>query len=178
MFEQQKNNGADALSVILTRRSIRRYTGEPVSQQEQRAILEAIFAGPTACDFRPVEVVVVTGQQTREAVAKIGRYTKMVANAPLCLIVCGNRKKQGVGSLLINDCSAAIENALLAAHAIGLGAVWCGVVEDTSMQKKLKALLSLPEHVDAMGIIAIGHPDETRDVPQRYDEKRVHQERW
>lgn len=177
MSEQQKYNSS-AMEAILTRRSIRRYTDEPVSDEARKAILDAIFAGPTACDFRPVEVIVARDKATLDALARSGRYTKMFSHAPLGLVICGDRKKQPVASLLINDCSAAIENALLAAHAIGLGAVWCGVVEDSAMQKSLSELLSLPANIAAMGLIAIGHPDEVRVAPDRYDAARVHEERW
>ncbi len=176
-LEKQTKN-MDALSCLRTRRSIRRYTEEPVTDEELRTLLDAAFCAPSACNFRPCDFVVVRSQQTREALADASVYAKMLPNAPLLLVVCGDTQKQALRELLVNDVSAAVENILLAAHAIGLGAVWLGVHIGEGWYDALRSELNLPEHVLPLAGIAIGHPAETRTIPERYVESRVHQERW
>lgn len=176
MEKQTKN--MDALTCLHTRRSIRRYTEQPVTDEETHTLLDAAFWAPSACNFRPCDFVAVRSQETREALAKASTFAKMLPQAPLLLVVCGDTKKQPVRELLVNDASAAVENVLLAAHAIGLGAVWLGVHIGEGWYDALRSELNLPEHVLPLAGIAIGHPAETRDVPERYVESRVHRERW
>ena len=176
MEKQTKN--MDALACIRTRRSIRRYTNEPVTDEELRTLLEAAFCAPSACNFRPCDFVTVRSQRTREKLAKASQFAKMLPQAPLCLVVCGDTKKQPVRELLVNDASAAVENILLAAHAVGLGAVWLGVHIGEGWYGALCEELRLPENVLPLAGIAIGHPDEQRDAPERYVESRVHAEQW
>jgi nitroreductase len=176
-MDRQEICGMDALTAILTRRSIRRYTGDPVTQGEINTLLTAGFYAPSASDRRPWEFVVVRDRTILNRFAENGQYQKMMYEARAAIIVCGNEKRMPVHDLLINDCSAASQNILLAAHAIGLGAVWCGIVQP-EMIKRFREDLGLPEHILPVAAIALGHPAERRTAQERYNAANVHEEKY
>lgn len=113
----------ELLEGILTRRSIRRFTGEPVTDQELEMVLRAGCHAPSAHNHQPWEFIIIRDKGTFERIAKLHTYAKFLPQAEVCVIVCGDKTKQPETGFLIEDCSAAIQNILLAAHGIGLGAV-------------------------------------------------------
>lgn len=168
----------DALECIYTRRSIRQYTGEPISEDQLRAILRAGFSAPSANNTRPWRFVVVRDKNTLDAVTQLHPYSKMLPGAGCGILVCGDRGRNPSDGYLAEDCSAAIENMLLAAHALGLGAVWLGVHPRAERVEALRHLLNIPENVLPIGLVAVGIPAETKDAPDRYDGTMVHYEKW
>jgi nitroreductase len=166
----------DILEHILARRSIRRYTDEPVAREDVRRLLEAAMAAPSASNRKPWEFVVV---DEPEALARLrrglilGRY-----NAPLAIAVCGNMRRAyppPVQDFWIEDCSAAAQNILLAATGLGLGGVWIGVHPVGPLIAHVRRVLRLPGHVRPLGVLYIGHPAERKAPRTQYDERRV---RW
>jgi nitroreductase len=115
----------DVLEAIFTRRSIRKYTGEPVSDQDLETVLRAGCHAPSAHNIQPWEFLIIKDRSAFDSISKALTYAKMLPQADLCIIVCGDKNKQSMTGFLVEDCSAAIQNILLAAHGIGLGAVWC-----------------------------------------------------
>lgn len=175
----QENNltcAMDVLTAIATRRSIRKYTGEPIKKEMLDAILNAGFCAPSAHNLRPWEFVVVRDAAARREIAENGKYTKMAANADAVIAVCGDSIKNHHGEMLLNDCSAAAENMLLAAHGLGLGAVWCGVHPEMDLSSFLNRLLRLPEQVRVVALVMLGHPAEERPAPARFNAGCVHDE--
>ena len=166
------------IETILTRRSIRRYTEQTIDEATLEKLLACGFSAPSAMNRRPFHVIVVDDKKQLAEIAEVGMYTKMVANAPMCLIVCGDHKAQPFYELLINDCSAMIENILLAAHELGLGAVWCGAIPRMKLYGYLIESLQLPEKVLPMGIIALGHPAEEKEAGNRLEWEKVHRQKW
>ena len=166
------------IETILTRRSIRKYTEEKISEEVVEKLLACAFAAPSAMNRRPFHVVVVDDQEMLKQISEAGMYTKMIANAPMCMVVCGDHKRQPFKEMLMNDCSAMIENILLAAHSLGLGAVWCGVMPRMGLHKKLSALLDLPMTVEPMGIVSLGYPAETKETGNRLEWDKVHRNKW
>lgn len=166
--------GMDTLTAMRTRRSIRKFTEESVSQEMLNTVLEAGFCAPSAHNLRPWEFVVVRDAAARQGIAEHGKYTKMAATADTVIAVCGDTVKSHFMELLINDCSAAVENMLLAAHGLRLGAVWCGVVQGQDLCDYLKELLKLPAHILPFALVVIGHPGEVRPVAPRFDPACVH----
>ena len=130
---QQKSENSDAqaaINNIMTRTSIRQYTDEPVSKADIETMLRAGMAAPTAVNRQPWHFVVVADRKQLNALAAANRGTGMAAKAPLAIVVCGDMQKTlpGTGQgFWVQDCSAATENILLAANALGLGAVWTGL---------------------------------------------------
>ena len=166
----------ELIDTIFSRRSIRRYTGEPVSEEDIRTLLEAAMAAPSASNRKPWHFVVVYERETLNRLAEAHKYAKMLNEAPLCISVCGD---QSVSERFwVQDCSAATENLLLAAAALGLGAVWCGVHPSQDRVKDVSEILGIEAPVVPLNIIAIGHPAEEKEPRTQYDEDRVHRERW
>jgi nitroreductase len=168
----------DILEAIYTRRSIRKYTGEPVSEQELETVLRAGFHAPSAHNLKPVDFIVIKDKNKFERIANFHPYAKMLPQAEVCIIVCGDQKKQEMTGFLIEDCSAAIQNILLAAHGIGLGAVWCGLYPVVELTTPMKEVCSIPEDFIPVGMIVLGHKGEEKKVFDRYDATKVHYDQW
>ena len=118
-----KNNAV--LDAIRTRRSIRKYTGEPIAQPVRQAILEAAFCAPSAMNRRPFHFVSITDRALMQQLSDLHPYAKMLPQADWAILVCGDESVSG--PFYMDDCAAATQNILLAAHSLGVGAVWCGV---------------------------------------------------
>jgi nitroreductase len=159
---------------MLARRSIRRYTSQPVSDEQVRRLLEAAMAAPSASNQQPWHFVVVTGRDTLNRLADEHPYGKMLYEAPLCIAVCGEPEND----YWVQDCSAATENILLAATEMGLGSVWLGVHPQSDREHKVRDVLGLPPHYSPLCLIPIGHPAEEKEPRTQYQESRVHRERW
>lgn len=168
----------DALMCMATRRSIRRYTGRPVEAEKVQALLAAAMAAPSAGNQQPWRFVVITDKALRERIAETSPYAKMLAEAPLAIVVCGETSGLRHPVMWQHDCAAATQNILLAAHASGLGAVWLGFYPHTERSEPLSELLELPVSVLPMAVVAIGYPAEHKDPAARYEPAFVHYESW
>ncbi|GAI33467.1 unnamed protein product, partial [marine sediment metagenome] len=115
----------DAMEAILARRSIRKYTKQPVSDEVLKELLEAAMCAPSAGNRQPRCFVVINGRKILDEIPKYHPYAEMLKEAPMAILVCCDRDLQ-MGDYGVQDCSAATQNILLAAHAKGLGAVWLG----------------------------------------------------
>lgn len=181
------NGGAtgssDALECIMTRYSLRSYSPEPVNDSITEKILRAGMAAPTAMNKQPWEMVVVTGQALKDSLSQMSRGTSMMKDAPLVIAVCANSDRFIDGEtdrngFWIQDCSAATENMLLAAHALGLGGVWCGVYPVEERVDKVKAILSLPDSVVPLNVVAFGYPEAADTPKDKWEPSRVHYNRF
>ncbi len=161
---------------IFSRRSIRKYTDEPVSAEDVQTLLEAAMAAPSASNRKPWRFVVVTRRETLDALAEAHPHGKMLFQAPLCISVCGDLTE--VERYWVQDCSAATENLLLAATALELGAVWLGVYPREERIAAVRQILRLPERITPLNLVSIGHPAEEKEPRTQYDEACVHWERW
>jgi len=168
----------EAMEVILTRRSIRKYTAQPVSEGLVKEVLEAAMAAPSAGNEQPWQFVVLRNRQTMNEVPKIHPYSQMIKEAPVAILVCGDLKLEKHPGYWVQDCSAATENLLLAAWARGLGTVWLGVYPREERVAGLRKLLGLPEHIVPFALIPVGYPAESKPRAERYDPAKVHLERW
>ena len=168
----------DVITAILTRRSIRKYTGVPIKEDELKTIIEAGFYGPSAHNLRPMNFIVINETLQLEAIAKFHPYAKMLTQAGCGIVVCGDIKKQKREGFLVEDCSAAIENMLLAAHSLNLGAVWCGLHPVKELTDGFTKLLNLPENIIPIGMVVVGNKDEEVQPLNRYDEAKIHYNNW
>lgn len=168
------------LNFIFARRSVRQYTREAVSDALVGDLLEAAMAAPSAVAKDPWEFVVVRNQTMRQQIADGLPNGKMLADADLGIVVCGdlNRAHDQQLSYLLQDCSAAIENLLLAANAIGLGACWLGVHPRPDRIAHIRGLLGIPDHVVPVSVMSIGWPAEQHAARTRYRDVMVHRETW
>jgi nitroreductase len=166
----------DLIKTIFSRRSIRRYTEEPVSEEDIKILLEAAMAAPSASNRKPWHYIVVTERETLSRLAEAHPYARMLNGARLCIAVCGD---QSIAERFwVQDCSAATENLLLAVTALGLGAVWCGVHPRQDRVKTISNILGVEAPIIPLNLIAIGHPAEEKEPRTQYDEARVHREKW
>ena len=174
-------NTADAVfENIFNRKSVRIFTSEPVSQEHIEAMLKAAMAAPTAVNYQPWRFVVVTDRAQLDAMAEILPYAKMLRQAPLAIVVCGETTwfEGRENPYWQQDCSAATENLLLAAEALGLGAVWTGVYPNMQLAEPLGEFLGLPETVQPLCAIPIGHHDGTTQPKDKWKPENIHYGKW
>ena len=167
---------------IANRRSIRSYKDTPVGRDTIEVLLKAGMTAPTASNNQPWEFVVVTNQETRKQLVQAKPHAEMLLEAPACIIVCGNRERfypeEEVQDFWVQDCSAATENILVAAASLGLGTCWCGVFPRKARLEAVSKVLCLPADILPLNLIALGYPDETPPVKDKWRPDRVHWERW
>lgn len=168
----------NVIEAINTRRSIRKFTGEIISDEELKVILKAGFQAPSAHNFQPRDYVVVRDKEIIDKIADFHPYAKMLPKAGCGIVVCGDSQKQPQMGFLVADCSAAIQNMLLAAHGLGLGAVWCGIYCDEKLVKNMSEVLKLPEKIIPIGMVVVGKKAVDKEAVDRYDESKVHYDRW
>jgi nitroreductase len=163
---------------VLSRRSTRKYTDQPVDQATVERLLRAAMAAPSAGNQQPWQFVVLRDRQTLTAITQWHPYAKMLPSAPVAVVVCGDAGDAKWAALWEQDCAACTENLLIEAEVLGLGAVWLGVHPLQERVEALRALLGIPESVVPFAIVPFGWPDERKEPSDRYDEARVHSERW
>ena len=165
----------ETIEMILKRRSIRLFTEESVEEEKIRLLLEAGMAGPSAVNAQPWEFVVITEKPILEKFRGALMFAKMAAPLVICVLGSRRMQKSRVGDKFwVQDCSAATENILLAATALGLGSVWVGVHPIALFERQVKSILNLPAGVTPLNLIYIGYPAESKEARTQYDEKRVH----
>lgn len=168
----------DIFEAILNRRSIRKYTDAPVTDEEIRKILEAGMMAPSAGNQQPWQFVVVRDKTLLGKVETANPYAKMAGKAPLGILVCGDLGLEKHPGFWVQDCSAAIQNMLLAIHGLGLGGVWTGIYPREDRVNGFRKLFDLPDTVIPLAFIVIGHPHREPISTSRYREDRVHHETW
>lgn len=166
------------MEVILNRRSIRKYTGEPVGEEVIVELLKAAMAAPSANNQQPWEFVVIDDRDILEQASNIHPFAKMAAHAPVAILVCGDKKREKTEGYWVQDCAAATENILIAAEGNVLGAVWCGIHPREEREEAFRKLLGLPEHIVPFALIPVGHPAEHKGPSNRYDPARIHRNGW
>jgi len=162
------------IDIIFSRRSIRKYKDTPVPREILETLLRAAMAAPSATNAQPWEFVVVTNPETLAKLRSGLPFAKMNAPAVICVLGSERMQKSKIGSRFwVQDCSAATENILLTAVALGLGSVWVGVHPITLFTNHVKRTLNLPDGVTPLNLIFLGYPDEKKEPRTQYEEKRV-----
>ena len=174
------NDNDAALENIFNRKSVRSFTSEPVSQEHIETMLKAAIAAPTAVNSQPWRFVVITDRAQLDAMAEVLPYAKMLKQAPLAIVVCGETTwfDGKENPYWQQDCSAATENLLLAAEALGLGAVWTGVYPNMELAGPLGEVLGLPETVQPLCAIPIGHHNGTTKPRDKWKPENIHYGKW
>ncbi len=164
------------LRIIFSRRSIRQYTDEPLTEDEIQSLLEAGMAAPSASNIRPWHLVTVTDKATLAALVDPLPNGKMTARAAAAIAVCGD--PSAAPRYWVQDCSAVTENILIAAAALGLGAVWLGCHPHQDREAGIRKVLNIPDQIGVLSLISIGRPAEHKPARTQYDPSRDHRERW
>ncbi|MTI95157.1 MAG: nitroreductase family protein [Firmicutes bacterium] len=170
------------LDFIFRRRSIRRFHDKPVEQDKVTALLEAAMAAPSAANRQPWHFVVITERERLDNLAEVHPYAKMLKEATLCIAVCGepavSLSNQTGDRYWVQDCSAAMENMLIAAANLDLGGVWLGVHPVLDREEDIRRQLKLPENIFPLGLAALGYPAEEKKAQTRYTEAKVHYQQY
>jgi nitroreductase len=169
------------LNVIYTRLSVRQFTGEKVKKKDLMAMLKAGMSAPSAVNMQPWAFVVVTERGTLDKLCKALPYAKMLEKAGAAIIVCGVPDKDEIYSkdYWVMDCSLASGNILLAAHALGYGAVWTAAYADKDRMKSVREILSIPENIIPLNVIPVGVPANKDEKPKdKFREENIHWDKW
>lgn len=173
---KNESNDNGMLETIMTRTSIRQYTDQPVEKEKIEAMLRAGMAAPTAVNAQPWHFVVVSDKAKLGELAAANPRAGMLKSAPLAIVVCGDMTKamEGKGrQFWIQDCSAATENILLAAHAQGLGAVWTALYPMEERIQPVSEALKLPDTLIPLCTVVIGYPAEQPEPKDKWKPENV-----
>jgi nitroreductase len=168
----------DTLTAIHTRRSIREYQDKDVPEELVTDLLKAAMTSPSARNQQPWEFVVITDPDLREEIPAVCPFAQMIVDAPLAILVCGNLQIETAKGYWVIDCAAATQNLLLAAHALGLGAVWTGVYPREARMDGLTKLLALPEKILPHSLVVLGFPAHELPQQERFKPERIHFNGW
>ncbi|MEW6109356.1 MAG: nitroreductase family protein [Nitrospirota bacterium] len=167
------------MEAIFSRRSIRKYTSALISKETVNEILEAAMSAPSAGNEQPWHFVIINERNILDEIPSFHPHSLMIKEVSTAILVCGDLQMEKHKGYWVQDCSAATENLLLAAHAKGLGAVWLGVYPRDERVAGLRKLLSIPRYIIPFSLIPLGYPAETKPPrPDRYNESRIHYNRW
>ena len=168
----------ETLDAIFTRRSVRDFTHDPVSLEDVEQLLRAGMQAPSAGNEQPWHFIVIDDPEILHAVPEFHPYSMMLLDAPLAIQVCSDRKLEKKRSSWIQDCAAATQNILLAAHALGLGAVWLGIFPNAERVSGMQKLLDIPKDIRPFALVAIWHPAIMQEPVDRFDQSRIHHNQW
>ncbi|MFH0881747.1 MAG: nitroreductase family protein [bacterium] len=167
----------NTLEAIFSRRSIREFTDSPIASEQVETLLRAAMAAPSANNEQAWRFVVIRDRAVMNAIMEVHPYSQMLATAPLAVAVLGDRTRVTHPDYWIVDCSAATQNLLLAAHEMGLGAVWLGVFPRKKRMRDISRILHLPDHLLPLNVIALGVPAEIKPRVDRYRPEVVYTDR-
>lgn len=168
----------DALKCIVTRRSVRDFSEKEVGDKDLLEILKCGMYAPSARNRKPWHFIVMRKKETMIRITEFHPHAMMLNSASVAIAVVADTSLEKNKGYLVQDCSAAVQNILLAAHSLGLGAVWLGIYPRKKRMKGLSELLELPENVIPLAVVAIGHPEKKLEQPERFDVARIHSEKW
>jgi len=168
----------ETLKAILTRRSIRKYSNKNIPEEYYELLLKAAMHAPSARNRQPWHFIIISDRNILNKLAAVSPSWKMLETAASAIVVCGDLNLEDAESFIIQDCAAATQNILLAAHESGLGSVWLGVHPREDRLKPLIQILQIPGHVLPVSMVSLGKPDEDREQPDRYNIERIHQDSW
>lgn len=166
------------MSLIFKRHSVRKFTDEKVPDELIVNLLKAGMQAPSSCNAQPWEFIVVSKEEDKKAISEMHRFAKPAAGASHLIITLGNLNEAKVHGMIEQDLGACNENILLQATHEGLGAVWLGFhpIEDRTL--RLKEFLNIPDYCIPFSVICVGWPEREGNVKLRYDESKVHFDRF
>lgn len=168
----------DIFEALMTRRSIRQFTSDPVSEAAILKVLEAAMMAPSAGNAQPWHFVLVTDRGLLDKIAEIHPYAGMSRDAAAGILICGDLRCERYPGNWPADCSAATQNILLALHGLGLGGVWTGIWPGEELMQNFRELLGLPDEAMPLAFVPFGWPASVPPTPARYQPDRVHLNGW
>jgi nitroreductase len=168
----------EILEGIITRRSIRKYTDKKISDDQVQMLLKAGMYAPSARNQQPWHFLVINDKGNLNQLSEIHPYAKMLLEAQMAIVVCGDETLELSSGYWVVDCSAATQNILLTAHGLGLGSVWLGLHPREERKQAIRDFFKLPDHIQPLSLVSIGYPNENRETPERFKPERIHYNAW
>jgi nitroreductase len=168
----------DAMEAILTRRSVRSYTSAPIPETLLTKLLRAAMNAPSAGNEQPWHFVVIRDRAILEAIPGFHPHATMLRAAAAAILVCGDLQLEKFKGFWVQDCAAATENILIAARALGFGAVWLGLHPLEERVNRMQKLLVIPDQVVPLSLVSLGYPKDEPRPADRYQPARIHYDRW
>ena len=166
------------IEAIKTRRSIRRYMDKKIPIEDLLELAGAAMMAPSAHNQQPWQFIIIDDQSILKQIAEFSTYAKMCAHAPAGILVCANISQLPALEFWQQDCAAATQNLLLAAHEKGIGSVWTGIYPQEKRIKNYQELFGLPKDVMPFALVALGYPAEKIREENRFDPQKVHHNGW
>jgi nitroreductase len=169
----------DAIDAIMTRRSPRVWQkSKRVPAELVMKLLAAAMQAPSAGDGQPWHFVVIDDRDLLDQASRFYPGAAPARSAPMAILACGDLGEDRFGGYWEQDCAAAVENMLLAAHALGLGALWTGVYPLSERVHAFRKLLKLPSNVEVLAFVMVGYPDAVPPPEDRFRKNRIHHNGW
>ncbi len=168
----------NTIDTIYDRRSVRKYIDKEVNPDLVDEILRAAMFAPSGCNKQPWHFVVFNDRNVIKEVKSMHPYATALETAPVCIMVCGDTEKEMATGFYQVDCSAAIENMILAAKALGLDTCWMGIYPWEETMAAFTKHFSLPENIKPFALISLGYSEVKLERPKRYDSSRIHYNKW
>lgn len=164
----------ELFTALHSRRSIRAYTNESLSHDELKKLIDAAMIAPSAGNARPWQFIVIDDRALLAKIPLLNQYAGMAPAAAAGILVCGDLGREKYPGFWVQDCSAAIQNLLLAATALGIGSVWTGIYPVEERVRGFSELFALPQTIVPLAFIALGRPKKDPETLNRYEPERVH----
>ena len=166
------------LEAIQTRRSIRRYTEKKIDQKDLNDILRAAMMAPSAHNQQPWQFIIIDDSEILKQVPSLNSHASMCTHSPVSILICADTAKLPAPDFWPQDCAAATQNLMLAAHAQGIGSVWTGIYPKEQRIIGYRKLLNLPDTIAPFALIVLGYPAEQPKKEDRFDAKKIHHNDW
>ena len=168
----------DTLETIFTRRSIRKYKKQTISEKIVHDLLDAASSAPSAGNQQPWHFIVIDERKLLNVIHTFHPSANMVKEADKAILVCGDLNLEKFKGYWMIDCAAATENLLLAAHSLGLGACWLGIYPREGRVAGMRKLFQLPSHIMPFALVSLGYPGEYKPREDRFNASRIHRNKW
>ncbi len=168
----------ETFQAIINRRSIRKYKSQKIHQEKILSVLKAAMYAPSAMNLQPWHFIIINSDEGIAETVKSVPHAEMIKQSGNAILVCGDSSIEKNESWLIQNCSAAVQNILLAAYDLGLGSCWIAVHGMNDIVKNLQKQFKLPAEIIPIALIALGYPDEEVKIEERFKTEKVHFNKW
>lgn len=168
----------DFFDVVHTRRSIRKFTPQAIAPHDIDAIVRAAMSSPTATNSQSWRFVIIDDKKLLSEIPSLHPYAAFAGHAPLAILVCGDTTAGKAPGFWVQDCAAATQTLMLAARALDIGSVWCGIHPSQERVQIFCEKFGLPEDICPLGMVVLGYPEKAFYAEDRYDATKIHRNRW
>ena len=151
---------------------------KPIPKETIEELLRAAMSAPSAGNEQPWQFLVIDDRKKLDSITGVNPNAKMCKEAQAAILVCGDTTKEKYPGFWVQDCAAATQNILLAAHTLGLGAVWVGLYPIEDRVVAMRTLLGLPDRVVPLALVPLGYPAQPIPPENRFNAARIHREHW